>query len=79
MPTDLLYTAIGMKDYLPLNSSDRAGVLSLNVQPPKSALRCLALITCVLHGSETRSEITSFFCRWRIANQLHKAITVGQH
>lgn len=40
MPTDLLYTAIGMKDYLPLNSSDRAGVLSLNVQPPKSALRC---------------------------------------
>lgn len=40
MPTDLLYTAIGMKDYLPLNSSDRAGVLSLNVQPPTSALRC---------------------------------------
>lgn len=40
MPTDLLYTAIGMKDYLPLGSSDRAGVLSLSVQPPKSATRC---------------------------------------
>jgi hypothetical protein len=40
MPTSLLYTAIGMKNYHPLSSSDRAGVLSLNMQPPESALRC---------------------------------------
>jgi transposase len=40
MPTDLLYTAIGMKGYRPLSSSDHAGVLSLNMQPPESALRC---------------------------------------
>ncbi len=40
MPTDLLYTAIGMKDYRPLSSSDRSGVLSLNMQPPESAIRC---------------------------------------
>ena len=40
MPTDLLYTAIGMKNYHPLSSSDRAGVLSLNMQPPESAIRC---------------------------------------
>ena len=40
MPTDVLYTAIGMKDYLPLSSSDKSGVLSLMVQPPNSALRC---------------------------------------
>jgi transposase len=40
MPTDLLYTAIGMKNYHPLSSSDRAGVLSLTMQPPESAIRC---------------------------------------
>lgn len=40
MPTDLFYTAIGMKGYRPLSSSDRAGVLSLNMQPPESAVRC---------------------------------------
>jgi transposase len=40
MPTNLLYTAIGMKAYRPLSSFDRAGVLNLSMQPPESALRC---------------------------------------
>jgi len=40
MPTGLLYTAIGMKGYHPLSSSDRAGVLSLTMEPPESAIRC---------------------------------------
>lgn len=40
MPTDLLYTAIGMKDYVPLSISDRSGVLSLAMQAPESAIRC---------------------------------------
>ncbi len=40
MPTDLLYTAIGMKDYIPLRSSDRDGTLNLNVRPLDSAVRC---------------------------------------
>ena len=43
------------------------------------ALQCVALITCVLYRPETRGEIPSFFCQWRIANQLHKAIAMGQH
>lgn len=40
MPTDLLYTAIGMKGYLPCSAADRSGVLSLVMQAPESAVRC---------------------------------------
>jgi transposase len=40
MPTNLLYTAIGMKAYRPLSSFDRAGVLNLSMQPPESAVCC---------------------------------------
>ena len=40
MPTDLLYTAIGMKDYVPTASSDRSGTLSLFMEVPESSIRC---------------------------------------
>ena len=40
MPADLLYTAIGMKDYLPVFSSDRSGILSLVMDVPESMVRC---------------------------------------
>lgn len=40
MPTDLLYTAIGMKDYLPLSSSDGSVILSLIMDVPDPAIRC---------------------------------------
>ena len=40
MPTDLLYTAIGMKDYVRLSMSDRSGVISLAMQAPESAVKC---------------------------------------
>jgi len=40
MPTNVLYTAIGMTGYVPLSISDRAGVLSLTMQAPESAIRC---------------------------------------
>lgn len=40
MPSDLLYTAIGMKSYIPLAAFDREGQLTLNMSPPPSAIRC---------------------------------------
>ncbi len=40
MPTDLLYTAIGMKDYVPLSMSDRSGVINLAMRAPESAVKC---------------------------------------
>jgi transposase len=40
MPSDLLYTAIGMKSYTRLSYSDRSGELSLKTSPPESAIYC---------------------------------------
>ncbi len=40
MPADLLYTAIGMKSYLPVFSSDRSGILNLVMDVPESSVRC---------------------------------------
>lgn len=41
MPSDqLLYTAIGMKSYLPLSYSDLGGELTIRMSPPESAIRC---------------------------------------
>lgn len=40
MPNDLLYTAIGMKSYIPLSVLDRRGELKLNMSPPPSAICC---------------------------------------
>jgi hypothetical protein len=65
MPTNLLYTAIGMKNYHPLSSSDRAGVLTLNMQPPESALRCQSFeaisATSFLLSSSLFSSASSVF------------------
>ena len=40
MPAELLYTAIGMKDDVPLSMSDRLGVISLSMRAPESAVKC---------------------------------------
>ena len=41
MPSDqLLYTAIGMKCYVPLSCSDLGGELTIRMSPPKSSIGC---------------------------------------
>ena len=40
MPSDLLYTAIGMKSYIPLSILDGHGEFKLSMSPPPSAICC---------------------------------------